>query len=43
MGFMLTNENYNLPLVLFIVTGEIMGRMIFFNHMAHASDHIGQL
>ena len=43
LGFLLANVEYNLPLVLFIVTGEIMGRMIFFNHMVHASDHIGQL
>jgi len=42
IGFLLANVKYNLPLVLFIVTGEIMGRMIFFNHMSHASDHIGQ-
>ena len=42
IGFLLANVKYNLPLVLLIVTGEIMGRIIFFNHMAHASDHIGR-
>jgi DMSO reductase anchor subunit len=42
IGFLLTDVKYNLALVLFIATGEIMGRVIFFNHMAHASDHIGE-
>ncbi len=43
IGFLPANVKHTLPLVLFIVTGEILGRMIFFNHMAHSSDHIGQL
>jgi DMSO reductase anchor subunit len=41
IGFLLFKMKYSLPLILFIVIGELMGRMIFFNLMTHASDYIG--
>ncbi|MBT8350099.1 MAG: dimethyl sulfoxide reductase anchor subunit, partial [Deltaproteobacteria bacterium] len=41
--FLLFHVKFSLPMVFFLVTGEILGRMIFFNHMVYASENIGRL